>query len=118
MLASQNNVNMENISQKNVKTYTITDEQSILNFFQSLYTDHDLNFHPDDPFETYIGENDQPTFTKEEADYLNSIVQQCFDWCEANGKDVYVLAGEIQIREWHKRGIYNDEEFKRLMENN
>ena len=101
-----------------MKTYIINNAQDIKDFFQSLYTDHDLLFHLDDPFETYTGLNDVPTFTKEEADYLNGVMDKCFDWCEANDVDPYALAGEVQVREWHKRGIYNDEIVKELLQNN
>jgi len=88
-----------------MKTYTINSAETIKEFFQSLYTDHDLLVDLDIPFEDFTDDNEIPTFTKEEAVYLNAILDDCFDYCKVNDLDVYELAGEIQIAEFKRRGI-------------
>ena len=55
-----------------------------------------LNFHPDTPFQDYINaETRQQTYTAEEADVRNKLMDKCFDICETLDADIYELCIEI-----------------------
>lgn len=46
----------------------------------------------DDAFENYINwETKEPTFTPEECKKYNEAMQQCFDVCQAEGEDIYLI---------------------------
>jgi len=89
-----------------MKTYEINSIQSIKDFFQSLYTDHNLLLDLDLPFADYTTEENVPCFDKEQAEYLDKIMVECFEWCEANKLDVHEIGFDIQVAEFKKRGFY------------
>ena len=38
-----------------------------------------INFHPDDDFNDYINlDTQEPSYTKDEADFRNELMNQCF----------------------------------------
>jgi len=45
------------------------------------------------------------TFSKEEAEYFDTVMQKCFEICEALNDDVYEVCGKVQQKEFRKRGI-------------
>ncbi len=72
----------------------IKDLDDVIDFMISLYNDHQLNFHPDTPFEDYVSSNtDNPVFTPQQALQLNAVMDKCFDVC---GKtDIYGVGLEV-----------------------
>ena len=45
-----------------------------------------VSFHPDDDFNDYVNfEENTPTYTKEEADVRNDLMNKCFEVCEKEG---------------------------------
>ena len=59
-----------------------------------------VNFHPDDDFSDYINlETQEPTYTKDEADFRNELMNQCFTVCEKNGVDIYDTMSEVALKE-------------------
>lgn len=59
-----------------------------------------VNFHCDDDFNDYINlETKEPVYTKEEADFRNELMNQCFSVCEINGVDVYDTMGDVLLKE-------------------
>lgn len=59
-----------------------------------------VNFHPDDDFKDYINlETKEPTYTKEEADFRNELMNQCFSVCEKKGVDIYDTMSEVALKE-------------------
>lgn len=65
-------------------------------FFQLLHNKYQVAFHPDDDFKDYVSiANDERTFTNEEADYLNKLMNVSFEICERNGVDIYLIGLEI-----------------------
>jgi hypothetical protein len=59
-----------------------------------------VNFHPDDDFNDYINlETEKPTYTKDEADFRNELMNQCFAVCEKNGFDIYDTMIEVALKE-------------------
>ena len=59
-----------------------------------------MNFHCDTDFNDYINlETKEPSYTKEEADLRNELMNQCFSVCEKNGVDVYDTMGDVLLKE-------------------
>ncbi|MFA6057882.1 MAG: hypothetical protein WC756_06775 [Taibaiella sp.] len=85
---------------------TINTIKDVQDFCQFLYDEYDLAFHPDDPFDQYINAQGLDLFTKEEADYLDSVMQKCFDVCEQANTNVYDVMEPIQQKEFKKRKIF------------
>lgn len=85
------------IIQEIISKYSeINSKQDIENFISDLYYKLNLNFHPDDPFSIYSNENGEDTFTPDEATALDTIMDKCFTYAEANGLDVYDIGLPIQ----------------------
>ena len=80
---------------------TINNTNDVKNFFQFLYDEYNLIFHPDDSFHEYIDSSGAQLFSTEQADYLDSIMQKCFDIC---GLKIYEIMKPIQKAEFKKRG--------------
>jgi hypothetical protein len=87
-----------------LRSFTITDKYSILDFFNYLEVDLQLNFHPDTPFEDYVKCGTEGTdggevlFTDRQADALNDTMGKCFDFCEKEWLDIYGLAIASSMR--------------------
>ena len=61
-------------------------------FFRYLRDERKVAFLPDDDFCCYINrDTGEPTFTDEEVATFNAMMNQCFDVCETNGKDIYEI---------------------------
>ncbi|HSC54076.1 MAG TPA: hypothetical protein VLC98_10660 [Phnomibacter sp.] len=59
-----------------------------------------VSFHPDDDFNDYVFfKENNPCYTKEEADFRNTLMQQCFDICAKSGADIYGIMLEITLLE-------------------
>jgi hypothetical protein len=68
-------------------------------FFHDLVKEG-VNAHPDEDFSQYINsETEEPTFSPEEADLRNRLMNKSFDVCEAAGIDIYDLMQEIYLKE-------------------
>ena len=61
---------------------TISDVEE---FFRYLRDERNVAFHPDDDFCCYVNRD-----TGEVATF-NTMMNQCFAVCEANGKDIYEI---------------------------
>ena len=76
--------------------YNIETLEDVQNFAKYLYCDRGVAFHPDDDFTEYENhETHEPTFTAQEASMFNRLMEQCFDVCERNGKDLYEVMIEF-----------------------
>jgi hypothetical protein len=54
-----------------------------------------LNFHPDDDFSDYLcTDGITSTFSKEEVEIGNRLMDECFNVCESNQIDVYEFMGQ------------------------
>lgn len=75
----------------------IKTKEDVKAFFEQLI-DEGLNFHPDTPFENYINsETREPSYTKDQADIRNILIDQCFDVCENLDIDIYNYANDIYL---------------------
>jgi hypothetical protein len=64
-------------------------------FFHHLIDERKLNFHPDEDFANYTCYADNtPTFTKEEIDIYNRLMDESFDVCEKDNVDIYGIGLE------------------------
>jgi len=53
-------------------------------------------FHPDDPMTDYVRrDTGEPSYSPEEAERLDSLMDEAFDFCEQHGVDIYELSMEI-----------------------
>jgi hypothetical protein len=74
---------------------TIETIENVKVFFRHLLSEG-LNFHPDTPFEDYINsETRLDTYTEEEANLRNGLLDECFNVCERLDVDIYEIANEI-----------------------
>lgn len=76
-----------------IEIKTIADVES---FCQMLYDKYDLAFHPDDPFSDYTNKEGKRLFSDQEAEYLNSVMEKCFEVCEENRTNIYSVMEPIQ----------------------
>lgn len=66
-------------------------------FFKHLLENESLNFHPDEDFKNYIHlETKLPSYSIEEAELRNKLMQDCFNVCEREGTDIYEI-GSLQL---------------------
>ena len=66
------------------------------NFFSHLILNESLNFHPDEDFRNYINlETDLPSYTPDESDYRNKLMEACFDICDKDNLDIYGMGIEM-----------------------
>lgn len=67
-------------------------------FFNQLL-DESLNFHPDEDFANYINiDTRQPTYSNEEAQLRNQLMDRSFEICEQNSEDIYELAQALSLK--------------------
>jgi hypothetical protein len=80
---------------------TITKEADFKNFCRVLMEEDGVNFHPDDPGESYykIG-TDERTFSDAEARWYDRLINQAF---EMFGDRVYDIALD-EFQAWQERG--------------
>jgi len=64
-------------------------------FAFQLVNEEKLSFHPDDDFADYINlETRESVYSEEEVQFLNQLMEKCFDICEQFGTDIYKLMGQ------------------------
>lgn len=54
-----------------------------------------LNFHPDTPFSDYVNRDGKPSYTPEQINVRDNLLDESFAYCDANGLDIYEVAMEI-----------------------
>ena len=59
-----------------------------------------VSFHPDDDFNDYVNLNEnKPCYSKQDADFRNELMCQCFGICAKEAVDIYNLMLEITLIE-------------------
>jgi len=77
----------------------INDLNDVVLFTKQLIIEG-VNVHPDDDFNDYVNmETNVPTYSKEEADLRNSLMNQCFVVCESANEDIYNVMQDIFLTE-------------------
>ena len=88
-----------------IKQYTFTDLNDIKQFFNDIHQLYPLEWHPDDDFHFFMKEdNVTRAFTDEEAEYLNKVMVDCFQYCDDSEFDVYDIASQVQVELWKAQG--------------
>lgn len=73
----------------------ITNRKEVAQFADYLVNGLNINFHPDTPFEDYIEyDTKQSTFTPEESAIGNRLMDECFEICDKDENEVYVIMGK------------------------
>ena len=71
----------------NSKIKTIEDVERLAKY---LYNERHVAFHPDDDFADYVNdETGESTFTEVEIPLFNHLMDECFEVCEREMKDIY-----------------------------
>lgn len=74
----------------------ITSKRDVELFADYLVNGLNINIHPDTPFGDYISYQDKtPTFTKQDAEIGDRLMDECFEVCEKCGADVYEIMGDV-----------------------
>jgi len=88
-----------------VKQYSIKSAEEVKQFFRDVHEMYPLEWHPDDDFHFFMKEDEVTwAFTDEEAEYLNKVMIDSFDYCDNNDVDVYELAEQVQLELWKALG--------------
>ncbi len=78
------------------KSSHIKSVKEVETFFHHIVEERRINFHPDTSFEEYVSnETKQTSFSKEECQIYNRLMEESFDICEKSNVDIY----EIGIKE-------------------
>lgn len=76
----------------------INKPEDVSRFFKWLVECKQLCFHPDDSFFDYINfDTKERSFTDNEADALDDVMERCFEVCDDAGADIYGLASNEVI---------------------
>lgn len=77
---------------------TITTIEDVKTFFLQLL-EEGVNFHPDEDFANYInGETKKDTYTRQEADLRNRMMDESFAVCEQNNICIYELGNDMALK--------------------
>lgn len=60
-------------------------------FAKHLVEIEKLSFHPDDDFNEYITSEQQPFYSKSEAELCNKLMNDCFKVCNKNNLEIYEI---------------------------
>lgn len=71
----------------------ITTLEDVEQFVKYIYEELGVNFHPDDDFNDVVSiETGEKSFSENEAEIFNKLVEDCFNVCENNKVDLYEIA--------------------------
>ena len=74
----------------------IASKRDVEVFADYLVNGLNINIHPDTPFGDYISyEDNTPTFTKQDAEVGDRLMDECFELCDKFGIDVYEIMGDV-----------------------
>ena len=88
-----------------MKRFHIHTEESIRSFLKEIYNYYQQFFDPADDIRSLPGENQLPFFTKEEGEYFDYIMTQCFIYCILNDLNIYRIANEVQMEIFKNRAV-------------
>ena len=68
----------------------INSVKEVEKFFQYLVEERKLNFHPDEDFMNYVSySSGERTFSDEECQLYNRLMDECFEVCKKAEVDIY-----------------------------
>jgi hypothetical protein len=74
-----------------IQWFAIMTINDVVDFFNKLKSEGTY-FHPDDDFNDYTTPDGKPSFTQEEAEFLNNRMARCHEVCRRKNADIYALA--------------------------
>ncbi len=78
-----------------MKLYHINSEDSVRSFLKDLYQNYHQPFDPGDDLRLLKVENGSPFFKKQEGDYMDNTMTQCFIFCVLNDLSIYRIVNEV-----------------------
>lgn len=77
----------------------IENTKDVITFAEQIVKEG-VSFHCDDDFNDYVNfETKEQTYTKQEADLRNELMEQCYSVCEETGVDIYCIMNGVLINE-------------------
>lgn len=75
---------------------TINTEKDLREMLTEVISYLGWAFHPDDPMTDYVRRDTrEPSYSSEEAERLDALMDEAFKFCEHNGIDIYELSMDI-----------------------
>lgn len=76
--------------------HTINTENDLRALLTEVISDLGWAFHPDEPMMEYVQrDTGRSSYTQEQAQRIDSLMDEAFDFCEQHGFDIYELSMEI-----------------------
>ena len=88
-----------------MKLFHISTEESIRFFLKDIYTNYQHPFDPAEDIQKLPGDNGLPFFTRQEGEYLDHIMTQCFIYGVLNDLNIYSLAYEVQTEVFKNKAV-------------
>mgnify|MGYP003405241994 CR=1 FL=1 len=75
---------------------TINTEKDLREMLTEVISYLGWAFHPDDPMTDYVRrDTGEPSYSQEEAERLDLLMDEAFEFCKQHGVDIYELSMEI-----------------------
>lgn len=88
-----------------MKLFNIRSEASIRSFLKEMYNQYQQPFDPANDLTNLPGENGKPFFIKEQGEYFDNIMTQCFIYCVLNDLNIYKIANEVQTEIFKSKAV-------------
>ncbi len=77
----------------------IENTKDVITFAEQIIKEG-VSFHCDDDFNDYVNfVTKKQTYTTQQANFRNELMEQCFEVCERNGVDIYSVMNEVLVNE-------------------
>lgn len=77
---------------------SIQTTSDVEHFFKYLIERESLNLHPDEDFKNYINlDTHLPTYSPEEAEFRNKLMEACFEICDEEEADIYQIGFQFLL---------------------
>lgn len=78
---------------------TINSIKDVETFFNKLILEESLNFHPDEDFRNYVHvDTGLPSYTEEEAELRNLLMQEAFEVCDRESVEIYQIGIQLLFK--------------------
>lgn len=77
------------------KDWTIRTSVDVARFITYMVLDLGVDVNPDDPFGGYANKEGEPTFSDKDAEYYDSVMEDCHKVCSREQKDIYEITMRV-----------------------
>ncbi len=78
---------------------TVNSIEDVIAFTEELVTVENVNLHPDTDFRDYINvDTGLDTYSADQAELRNMLMQQCFEICTREKANIYSLMHDIHLK--------------------